>query len=307
MPRLPGALLITFLCTASCTAAPPAAGLRVVASFYTLAHFAEQVGGDRIRVVSVAPTGAQPHGWEPSPRAVKEAVSADIFLYQGAGLDPWAEDVAPDVASRGGVVVEMTKHFDLLGDNDVPGHPAHVHGPGPGDPHIWLDPLLAVKEVEIIAAAFGRRDPGNASYYQRNADSYVTRLRALHERFVQGLKDCAVNEIIVTHDAFSYLGRRYGVTVHGIAGVSPEKEPSPRRLQALVRRARDRDLRNIFVEPSVSPRLAETLAREAGLSVLMLDPVASGADPRTGGRGTYINRMEHNLEQLKTGLQCGRR
>jgi len=132
VPRLPGALLITFLCTASCTAAPPAAGLRVVASFYTLAHFAEQVGGDRIRVVSVAPTGAQPHGWEPSPRAVKEAVSADIFLYQGAGLDPWAEDVAPDVASRGGVVVEMTKHFDLLGDNDVPGHPAHVHGPGPG-------------------------------------------------------------------------------------------------------------------------------------------------------------------------------
>lgn len=265
----------------------------VVASFYPLYEFARQVAGDRAEVVFLVPTGVEPHDWEPSPQDVARLRQAAAFVYNGAGLEPWAETLVKALGDPGPVLVNATAGVALL--------PAE--GPGP-DPHAWLDPVLAQAQVEAIRAGLAKADPDNAERYAGNARAYRERLAALHAAFERGLGWCARREIVVSHAAFAYLARRYGLTMVPVTGLAPEAEPSPAHLAALVRFARRHKVEYIFFETLVSPKLAETLAREVGARTLVLNPI-EGLMPEEASAGKdYVALMEQNLENLRTALAC---
>jgi zinc transport system substrate-binding protein len=305
-------LVLPVLVGVGCERAPaPRTTPLVVASFYPLYEFARQVAGDRAEVVSLVPAGVEPHDWEPSPQDVARVRQAALFVYNGAALEPWAKTLVKNVGSAELVVVNATEGLALL----PAGGPAHDDSRGkskdePGgaeaaqDPHFWLDPVLAQAQVEAIRAGLAKADPEHAEQYASNARAYRERLAALHAKFERGLSRCARREIIVSHVAFAYLAKRYGLTMVSVAGLAPEAEPSPAHLASLVRFARRHKVEYIFFETLVSPKLAEALAREVGARTLVLNPI-EGLTPEEAAAGKdYVALMEQNLENLRTALAC---
>lgn len=293
---------------------PKAVKPLVIASFYPLYEFSRQVAGDRAEVASMVPPGVEPHDWEPAPQDVARLEKAQVFVYNGAGFEPWADKLLANLGGKGPVIAVATEGIELL-PADLPGHD-HGHGkaakdkkPGKGeairqDPHVWLDPLLAQKQVENIRAALAKADPDNTAHYGAQAKAFTERLAALNDSFVQGLGQCARREIIVSHASFAYPSKRYRLSQMPVMGLSPESEPSPAQLAQIVRFARRHKAQYIFFETLVSPKLAETLAREVGAKTLVLNPLEGlTKDDEATGKG-YITIMEDNLRHLRTALDC---
>jgi zinc transport system substrate-binding protein len=261
----------------------------VVGSFYPLAHFAEKVGGEAVRVVTITPPGAEPHDFEPTPRDIVTVRQSKLFLYNGGGLDPWAEKLESDLSTHGTTVIHMSNAVDLLNATD---------------PHFWLDPVIAEKEVAAIAEALIKIDPTHAQQYADNADQYRSQLKRLDQQYSNSLARCQKRDIITSHAAFGYLAKRYSIDVQTIAGLSPEEEPSARQLADLAHLARDRQIDYIFFETLASPKLAETLAKEVGAKTLVFNPIEGLTKDQLNKGQDYISVMQDNLQNLRTALAC---
>ncbi len=273
-----------------------------VASFYPLYEFTRQVAGDRAEVISLVPTGVEPHDWEPAPQDVARIQKAKLVVYNGAGLEPWMDRLLKEAVAPEAVVVETTEGMILL-STDLPGHEHEQERTGK-DPHVWLDPVLAQFQVERIRDGLVKADPANEATYSENARAFTARLAALHDAFQRGLDQCARRDIVVSHAAFGYLARRYRLTMVPVMGLAPESEPSPAQLASIVRFARRHSVRYIFFETLVSPKLAETLAREVGARTLVLNPVEGLTRGEAEAGKGYIALMEDNLKNLRTALEC---
>lgn len=279
--------------------------LSVSASFYPLAHFAQKAGGPGIEVFMVTPPGAESHDFEPTPRDIKRITESDVFIYNGAGLDPWAERIIPSLHDAGVVTVGMASHFKLMTVEHEEHEDAGDGHAGEGfDPHIWLDPSMAAGQVKVIGKALTAADPANAPVYRALSGQYSSELMALDEEFKKGLSDCASRDIIVAHDAFGYLGKRYNLNIIPVTGVFSGEEPSPRRIAEVTRLARDKSIRYIFFEPLQSPKIASIIAREAGAEVLALNPVEGLTKEEEASGKDYISVMRENLANLRKALSC---
>lgn len=266
---------------------PVEEGPDVVAAFYPLAYAAEQVA-PAARVTNLTPAGVEPHDLELSPREVQRVREADRVLYLGAGFMPALEDA---VQSQDGAV-------DLLRGEDLwrvqPGEGGEGGATGL-DPHLWLDPLRYAGVVRRIAAALG--PPASAK-------ALTAKLEDLDRELRLGLTGCARRQIVTSHAAFGYLARRYGLTQVALTGLSPEAEPSPRALEDLVRRTRRSGATTVFFETLVSPRLARTVAREAGATAAVLDPLEGLTEDRASAGADYFSVMRDNLAALRKALGC---
>ena len=289
--RLAPIALAAALILAGCQGAPAPGKAVVVATIYPLWDLARQVAGDRAEVVSLVPPGVEPHDWEPSARDVTVVQRATVFIRSGTGLDASATRLLADLPGRTRVI-DASIGLDLL-----------RQGAGV-DPHVWLDPTLARTQVRTIASGLAQADPAGGPVYLENAAAFAARLDALDQAFTAGLRDCARRELVTSHAAFAYLARRYGLTQVPIMGVAPEAEPSPAALAAIVQTARRLKVTHVFFEPLVSPRLAQTLAREIGATALPLDPIEGvSREQATAGTG-YVELMQANLANLRVGLGC---
>ena len=292
------ARLLVLLCgalAAGCRESPAPGGKPlVVASFFPMYDFARQVTADRAQVISLVPPGVHGHDWEPSPQDVAQVRRARVFVYNGAGFEPWVDKLIKEAAGSATVVVAASAGLTV----------ARTGADGGRDPHVWLDPVLAKGEVDAIRAALERGDPAGKSAYEAKASAYAAKLADLDGRFETGLRDCARREVVVSHAAFGYLTRRYRLEQIAVTGLAPQAEPSPAALAAIVRTARERKVTAIFLEPLVSPKLAETLAREVGVRLLTLDPI-EGVTRKEAAEGIgYLELMARNLQSLREGLGC---
>jgi zinc transport system substrate-binding protein len=271
------ALSAAFLLPA-CGGSPPSSGREdVVAGFYPLAFAAEQISGDGADVTNLTPVGAEPHDLELSPRDVAEVQDADFVILLGHGFQPQLEDAAG----------EDENVIRLL---DTPGLALL-----PDDPHVWLDPVRYATIVRRIGAALG---------HPARADELVARLRALDREYRAGLGDCRRRELVTSHQAFGYLADRYGLKQVAVTGLSPESEASPGKLEEVVERVRESGATTIFVEPLVSPRIAETVARETGTTTAVLDPIEGLTEDEAAAGDDYFSLMRRNLDALRKGLEC---
>jgi zinc transport system substrate-binding protein len=277
---LSGLLLATGAVAAGCGGVDGGSGGRttVVASFYPLAYAAEQIGGPSVRVEDLTPPGVEPHDLEVTPRDVARIRSADVVFVLGDGFQPQVERAA---GSGDGVVrVLETPGLRVFDD---------------GDPHVWLDPLRFAIVSRRIASALGRPTRGQV---------FVRRLRALDGRFRRGLADCRTRDLVTSHAAFAYLADRYGLRQVPVTGLSPESEPTPRRLADAIEQVRASDASTVFFEPLVSPRIADAVASETGRRIAVLDPL-EGLTPDEAARGEdYFTLMRANLRALQEGLGC---
>ena len=271
--------------------------LSVVATIYPLQYFAGQIGGDRVRVTGLVPPGVEAHDWEPSPQSIATIEKARMFVYNGAGFEPWIDRALQNVSSKKLTVVDATEGLQLREFSE--GEEA-----GETDPHVWLDPHMAKGQVAVIRAALQKLNPANSALFQSNADRLSAQLDELDWKLAAGLQDCRRKDFIVAHEAFGYLAARYGLRDHAIAGVSPDVEPSPSQLARLVTEAKAHGATHIFFESLVNPALSQAIAREINAQTLVLNPLESLTEEEASAGATYFTIMEENLKNLQTALGC---
>ncbi len=270
--------------------------LHVVTSYYPLYDFARNVGKDKVTVSNMTPAGSEPHDYEPPAKALADAQKAPVFVYNGGHLEPWTSGFLHDY-----------KHIAVKASSGITVLPAEAQNNAADtvqDPHFWLDPVLAQKIVDAIRDGLSKADPANKAYYTKNASEYKAQLAALDNEFRSGLSRCQLRTIVSSHNAFSYLGKRYNLDIVSIAGLSPEEEPSAAKLAELSRLVKDKGIRYVFFESLVSPRLADTIASETGAQTLVFDPIEglSNADQKQGKN--YLSVQRENLRHLRTALAC---
>lgn len=284
--------------------------LRVVATIFPVYEFARNVAGDRAEVTMLLPPGVEPHSFEPRPEDIVRVHKADLLVMTNPAMEPWAGGLVQGSGSTTLTVVDASRGARLLKtagdadhDHDHDGEKGHRHGGI--DPHLWLDFANARVMVDNIAAALEARDPANREYYRANAAAYGEKLAALDARYRAGLATCAKRTFLHGgHFAFGYLANRYGLTYESAYAASADAEPTPAKLAALVKKIRQEGLKVIYTEELLDPRTAETIARETGAAVLMLNGAHTiGRDDLARGV-TFLSLMERNLENLRVGLQC---
>ncbi|MEW6173513.1 MAG: metal ABC transporter substrate-binding protein [Bacillota bacterium] len=270
--------------------------LKVVTTFFPLYDFARQVGGERVEVLCLVPPGVSVHDWEPTPRTMAQVLRADVLVFNGAGLEPWIKQAISDFK---GETVEASRGLALLRfDPAVEDEADGEHHHGVYDPHAWLDPVNAQHYVKEITKGFCRADPAGAGYYREREAAYIERLKALDAAYREAAAGFKCREIVTSHAAFGYLANRYGLKQIPVAGLSPQAEPSPAQLRNLVELVRKHGIDCIFFEEASSPRLAETLAREARVKTLVLSPVAGMTPGEKAGKKDYLAVMQDNLATL---------
>lgn len=261
-------------------------GPRVAAAFYPLAFVADRVAGDQAEVTNLTKPGVEPHDLEPSVRQMVSLASADLVLVL-KGFQPPIDTAVEQNAS--GVVLDAAQVVDLEASS------------GPADPHFWLDPVRLGKLAEALADQLAAIDPGEASGYHSRATALVAELDELDRSFADGLAGCERHTVVVSHDAFGYLGK-YGLQIEAIAGLSPDAEPTPGDLARLRSLIAAEGVTTVFSETLVSDALAKTLAEEAGVGSAVLDPI-EGLSDQTEAED-YLSLMRHNLTTLKGANGC---
>jgi zinc transport system substrate-binding protein len=297
-----------------------AAKIPVAATIVPLGDFCRHLGGDLVEVQVLVPPGASPHVFEPPPSVMAGAFRARVFVYIGAGLEPWAAKIVASRESGKVAVVEAAQGIPLI--KEVGGHGAGPPGGRPkghepddgvekapgaheghhheaGNPHIWLDPVLAQDICGRIAAAFIQVDPEHRALYEARRQQFMTALAALDQEIRQQVETWHLREFISFHPAFSYFARRYGLKEVGVLELAPGREATPRHLQEIVAAIRQYGLRVVFAEPQLNPRVAQVVAQEAGVKLLMLDPI--GGRPPYGD--DYLKLMRANLATMGEAMK----
>jgi len=272
---------------------------KVIAGFYPMAWLSEKVGGDKVSVQTLTKPGAEPHDLELTARQTAEVSKAGFVTYV-KGLQPAVDDaVAKNGKDKSLDAASVVKTLPPPAGAEEEG--GHDHDHPSYDPHLWLDPARMAAIATALGDKLAAADPANASAYTGNAKKVAAELTALDRQYQSGLKTCRQKNIVTAHAAFGYLADHYGLKQISIAGVDPNNEPSPKRLAELTQQIKSTGATTVFTETLVSPKVAETLAKEAGVKTAVLDPI-EGVEK--GSSDDYASLMTKNLQTLKTSLEC---
>lgn len=270
--------------------------LTIATSFYPLYFFTSQIAGDRADVFNITPAGAEPHDYEPTTKDIIKIGNSQLLVLNGSKLEAWGDKIKDTLTGTNTKITVVS--------NDLANQTIKEDGSVTKDAHIWLNPLLAKQEAEIIAQEIIKIDPENTNFYQTNLEALKNNLDNLDNKFKQGLSNCQIKDIITAHAAFGYLASAYALNQVSIAGLSPDEEPSPKKLAEVSDFAKINKIKYIFFESLVSPKLAETIAQETGAKTLILNPLEGISTKDMQNGKNYFTEMENNLANLKIALEC---
>ncbi len=384
--------------------------ITILTSFYPYHEFTKNIAGDFAEVKQFMPSGVEAHDWEPRAQEIQSLQDADVFVYNGLGMEPYVDQIIESgefdnvlfvKASEGiellafedehneheshteefykeiALVIEEFEHGhmtesqsieaieEILHEHEGDGHDhgadaieeiehvlheiedGHIEGPDgleeihhlvsgedvhnehakedehddhdehekedehhghdhdyEFDPHIWLDPILVKQQVNVIRDGLIQADPQNKEHYEENARIYNNKMDELDMKIGSALSSCQKDTIVPFHNAFTYLGDRYDIHIMALSGVTPDSEASAAEIAEFVDFVKDNDIKVIFSEELVDPRLAEVIADEANAQVLLFSPIEALNPDEVGTNVSYINKMEQNLDSLVVALQC---
>ena len=312
--------------------------LTVYTSIYPLYEVANRVAGDKLNVKLVVPNGAELHSYRPTPKQIANLEDADLFFYNGLGLEPWAKKVENNLKQSKEKIINISQHVNLIeykkhqtitketattdhsNEHEEHKHEEHKHEEhkheehkheehkhehnhsSKYDPHLWLDPVNMKLIAEKMKEEFVSLDPANKENYRKNYQKFAEKITQLDKKYQSSLANKQQNHILVSHSAFGYLGRRYDFKQLSVTGVAPHEEPSPGVLAKLTTQAKEHNLDYIFMETLASPKTVNVLAEEANLQVLELNPVAGLTKDEKESGDNYFTLMYQNLDNLKKAL-----
>lgn len=291
--------------------------INVVTSFYPLYDFARKIGGEYVNVINLVPAGVEPHDWTPKSSDMKNITKAEIFVYNGAGFEGWVDDFLKGLekdsklevveASHGVKLIDAMEeeHEEEGNEEEVEGENAAAEDADHGqyDPHVWVSPLSAKKLAENIKIALIKADAANEADYEANYQELIVKLDALSEKFKAVVAKSSRKEIIVSHQAYGYVARDFGLNQKPIMGISPESEPTAQEMKEISHFAEEHHVKYILFEELASPKLAETMANDLKIETLVFNPIEGLTDEQQEAGEDYFTEMEKNLISLEKALQ----
>jgi len=278
--------------------------ISIYASFYPMYFITGEIAKEKAVVSLMVPAGVEPHDWEPAPKFAAELKSADMLVYNGAGMETWMEKVLPIIEGGEISLVDTSKGIELLQaeEHEEAQGESEEHEHGQYDPHLWVSPKKLMQQARNVHQALVEIDPNNAGYYDSNLKELLSRLEKLDQDIRESGKSFRSNVIVVSHEAFGYFAEDYGLRQVAIRGINPQDEPSPSEMAELVDICKENNVRYVFFERLTSPKLSETLAREVGAETLVLNDAASISEEDIKAGKDYITIMYENLDNLKKAL-----
>jgi len=283
--------------------------LNVVASFYPLEFIAKTVGGDAVHVTTLTAPGVEPHDLELTPKQVGHIAEAKLVLFEG-NLQPAVDEAIDQNAKKSAFDVASAASLEATGA-DFEEHPEDGSGPAvkPAaysedalDPHFWLDPVRYGDVVKAITEKLVETDPANTAGYRERSAAMLADVTKLDNDFKTGLANCKLKTFVTSHQAFAYLAKRYGLQMVGIAGFTPDAEPTPQRIREVQDIVRDQKVSTIFYEELVSPKVAESIARDVHVKTAVLSPIEGLSDANS--QESYLSLMRANLQELRKANSC---
>lgn len=264
---------------------------QIYTSFYAIYDFVTEIAGDKAEVYNIVPTGTEPHDWEPTVQDMAKLNSADVLFYNGLGMEHWIDKVQNSLSNSDTEFVQLSEGVDV--DEKA------------GDPHIWLDPSNVKIMCSNIYNTLCEIDPDNKALYEANYNNYIVQLSSLDTTYKNTIANLPGNNknIVVSHEAYSYLCNAYGLNQVSIDGISADSEPSPEKMMELISFIKDNNINYIFYEELLSQKTAQTLADETGAQLLSLNPFEGLTEEEIANGENYISVMLRNLENIKTALQ----
>ena len=277
-----------------------AKGMKIVTSFYPVYAMVKEVSGD-LNDVRMIQSSSGIHSYEPSANDIAAIYDADVFIYHSHTLESWAGSLDPNLQKSKVKVIEASEGMIL---ERVPGLEDMEAGNGVDektlyDPHTWLDPEKVAEEAQIIADKLSEQDSANKETYQKNSQSFSDKAHELTKKYQPIFEKSSQKTFVTQHTAFSYLSKRFGLNQLGIAGISPDQEPSPRQLTEIQEFVKTYKVKTIFTESNVSSKVADTLVKSTGVSLKTLNPLE--ADPQNDK--SYLENLEENIAILAQELK----
>jgi zinc transport system substrate-binding protein len=296
-------LLITGFAACGRAAEKPTqqSGLTIYTSFYPMEFLVSEIAGDKAEIVSLVPAGVEPHDWEPKPRTLAELQGSDMLVYNGAGMEPWLKGLLPSIEKAGVKAVNTSEGLELL-PFDEKNADEHEEEALIYDPHIWVSPIKYKQQAKNVLNALIEIDSANQDYYKANYNKLAEQLDKLDADYRQATTGFKSKVFIVSHAAFEYMAKEYGLTQMPIRGVTPQAEPSPAKMAELVEICRKNNVKYIFFESLVSPKLSQALASEVGAQILVLNDGQGITEEEIKQGRSYITIMYENLENLRKAL-----
>ncbi|MFK2825185.1 zinc ABC transporter substrate-binding protein [Bacillus sp. B190/17] len=288
--------------------------IKVYTTIYPLTFFTEEIGKQYVDVKSVLPAGVDEHTYEPTSKTMLDIAGADLFLYNGLGLEPFGKKVQESMKSEDVRVVEVGEEIDLdslyhhkeeaeehEGDHHDHEHDGHTHGSI--DPHIWIDPTLSMQMAGVIKEQLSELDPEHQKEFEKNYEALKDKLTKLDKEFHEVADRADNKEFLVSHAAFGYWEKNYGIKQISVAGLSPTNEPSQKQLKEIIETAKEHQIKYVIFEQNVTPKVAKVVQVELkaealkihNLSVLTKEDEKSGED--------YFTLMEQNIQTLKKAIE----
>jgi zinc transport system substrate-binding protein len=281
--------------------------LLIITTLFPQYDFVKQIAGDKVIVTFLLPPGMEPHSFEPSPRDIADIQKADLFIYTGAYMEPWAERIIDAAEGKTLLIVDTSIGIDLMDEVDHHHHDEDEdhHEHGGKDPHFWLDPLLAKVMVDHIVEGLIHVDPDHEGYYRDNGETYKQQLQDLHDKIGSSLAGLENRTILYAgHFAFGYFAARYDLDhISPYEGFAPDAEPTPGNIAELIKRVNESNAKVIFYEELIEPKVAKVVAEQTGAEMVLLHGAHNVTTDELNSGITYIQIMEDNLAKLLEGLQ----
>ena len=283
--------------------------LHVSVSFFAMEEFAKAVGGDRIEISRIIPDGVEPHNFEPKPSDLKYLSTADVFIYNGFNMEPWAESAIESSQNSECIVIESAHRCTPILVDDTEEHPEDVESEHPkdsesehhhegNDPHTWLSIQCAKIQVQEIADGLSIADPEGKEYYQDNATSYISKLDSIYTEYSDKFASIDNQHFVTGHAAFAYFCRDYNLEQNSVSNVFATREPSAQQLTELIKYCKENHVTTIFTEELASPLVSETLASELGAKVQPIHTLVNSSNNKS-----YLELMHENHEQIYQSLK----
>lgn len=284
----------------SCTKPLPTENekLQIVTTIFPQFDFARQIAGDRAEIMILLSPGIESHTYEPTPLDMKKINDSDIFIYTGDKMEPWAKSIVMSIDNSNLIVVDASKNISMIHEDE---NDDTLHG---ADPHIWLDPTLAMIMVDNIVEAITLKDQENKDFYQKNALQLKQDLTKLDKAFMEAVVSAQRDTIVFGgRFAYAYLIDRYNIKyISAYESCSTQGEPSIKKIIEVIDFIKQNDIKVIYHEEMVDPKIAKSIAEQTGVELAVLHTVHNiSSDNRKKGK-TYIDIMYENLENLKEGL-----
>jgi zinc transport system substrate-binding protein len=265
--------------------------LNVLATFAPIQCFAANVCGDAAQVSVLLPPNSGPHNYAFSPTDIRKIGSADVVIENGLGLETWLIKGVKTAGKKDLLIVDTSKGISPITEADS-------GQTGSPNPHIWLSPVCAMKQVENIRDALSSRDPANAEAYRTNADRYLGGLKKLDSEIRQETALLRNKSFVTLHDVFPYFAREYGLRIAATFEISPDQLPLPKKLEQLRTLLASHEVAALFAESAYNSKPLEVVAREFNLPVVQMDSMETG----DGDRSFYERAMRSNVSKLRAAL-----